>query len=318
MYYDMSENNLLPALSSDAIFGKSKRYIQKALLRKESGDLDEYQLWASLALELLGKSALAQIHPSLIVDPTHFQSLFAASGVNISTDVKTIAAHTLFERLRHLRPAFDEKVKIFCNAIAQRRNAELHSGEAPFRSMRTDAWEAQYWHAAQIILEMVKSSLDDWLGASQAETPKTILKHAFEAKRQAVIIRVERAREFFESRKKADRENALAEADSRHAYHYRNLFTLIGDNEWATKCPACGGKAFLTGTQIEEAVVDTYGNEDGAWESVEKTFSAEQFHCPVCDLFLDGTEEIEAAGLDVYHSENDEREMEYEPGYGND
>ena len=42
MYYDMSENNLLPALSSDAIFGKSKRYIQKALIRKESGDLDEY------------------------------------------------------------------------------------------------------------------------------------------------------------------------------------------------------------------------------------------------------------------------------------
>jgi len=31
--------------------------------RTVSGDLDEYQLWASLALELLGKAALARIHP---------------------------------------------------------------------------------------------------------------------------------------------------------------------------------------------------------------------------------------------------------------
>jgi hypothetical protein len=318
MHRSMIEKKLLPALSPDALFGKSKLYIQKALSRKDDGDLDEYQLWASLALELLGKSVLAQIHPSLIADPTHFESLFAASGINISTDLKTIGAHTLFKRLQHLVPKFDDKMKTFCNAISQRRNAELHSGETPFRAMRTDAWEAQYWHSAQVILGMKQSSLDDWLGASMAKKPKAFLKHVAEARKQAVLVRLQRARDAFATLKKKDRDRLIFEAASRQAYHYRDLFTVLTDGQWEAECPACGGKAFIAGIKIEEEVTDTYTDEDGAWESVERTLSAEQFHCPVCDLFLDGAEEIEASGLDGEHVETDDREMEYEPDYGND
>ncbi|MDR7050007.1 hypothetical protein J2X54_002462 [Duganella sp. 3397] len=314
----MSNMKVPAALHPEAIFSKSKEYIRKALLRKEGNDLDEYQLWSSLALELLGKAALAKIHPSLIADPTHAPSLFAAAGHNLSTDVKTIAAHTLFERLRTVVPRFDERTKKFCSEIALRRNAELHSGETPFKAMRLDAWEAQYWHAAQIILEPLGAGLDDWLGASQSESPKALLRHSIEARRQAVAVRVERSKEDFLGRKKADQKSALDQAASRHAYHYRNLFTLVSDNEWGCECPACTGLAFMAGVQINEEVVDTYGDEDGAWESVETTYSAEQFHCPVCDLFLDGGDEIEAAGLDTLYSETSEREMEYEPEYGND
>jgi hypothetical protein len=65
-------------------------------------------------------------------------------------------------------------------------------------------------------------------------------------------------------------------------------------------------------------VVDTYGDEYGAWEQVDVRYSAEQFHCPVCDLFLDGSDEIDYADLETEHSETEEREMEYEPDYGND
>lgn len=314
----MNEKRLHIALDANAIYAKSKLYIRKALLRKEGGDLDEYQLWASLAIELLGKSALARIHPSLIADPQHFQSLFAAASLNISSDIKTIAAHTLFERLRHAHPTFDEKMKSFCSAIALRRNAELHSGDTPFRSMRLEAWEAQYWHATSSILEMMSSSLDDWLGISLAETPKAILSLATEAKKQSVLVRIERAREVFEGRKKAEREHAIEEAEERSWFHYRDLFTLVADGRWSKKCPACGGKAYLAGMQVNEDVIDTYGDEDGAWESVEVTYSAEQFHCPVCNLFLDGADEIEAADLDLEFVDISEREMEYEPDYGND
>ncbi|MGH6936712.1 MAG: hypothetical protein ACRED2_11115 [Methylocella sp.] len=105
--------NLLPALSEEAIFNKSRVYIHRAMRAKNAEDMDEYQLWASLALELLGKAALARIHPSLIVDPSHQVSLFAASGVVLGTDVKTITWHTLFERLRHLSPRFGGSVRGF-------------------------------------------------------------------------------------------------------------------------------------------------------------------------------------------------------------
>ena len=107
------------AINGDALHTKSKVYISRALARKGADDLDEYQLWASLALELLGKAALARKHPSLVVDPTHWQSMFVAAGINVTTDVKTITAKTLFERLAHLVPRFDKKVQKFCQDIAE-------------------------------------------------------------------------------------------------------------------------------------------------------------------------------------------------------
>jgi len=314
----MTEKKLHPALDPDAIFGKAKIYISKALGRKEAGDLDEYQLWASLAIELLGKAALAGIHPSLIVDPTHPESLLSASGINLSTDIKTITAKTLFERLRHIIPSFDEATKKYCTNISLRRNAELHSGETPFRTMRLDAWEAHYWHASQIILEHMDATLEDWLGATQAKAPKAIIEHAKAAKRLAVEVRIVKAKEAFGARKRSDRESLLQDAESSRAFHYRNLFNLIADRKWECRCPACGGKAILAGVQVGEEVVDTFTDEDGAWEQVETYYSAEEFRCPVCELFLDGSDEINYAGLDSEHSEIDERQMEYEPEYGND
>src|SRR3546814_3224412 len=73
--------------------------------------------------------------------------MFVAAGINVTTDVKTITAKTLFERLAHLVPRFDKTIQKFCKDIAERRNAELHSADLPFRTMRLEAWEARYWHA---------------------------------------------------------------------------------------------------------------------------------------------------------------------------
>lgn len=78
-------DNVFIAINGDALHAKSKVYISRALARKALNDLDEYQLWASLALELLGKAALAQKHPSLVVDPNHSASLFVAAGIHALT-----------------------------------------------------------------------------------------------------------------------------------------------------------------------------------------------------------------------------------------
>ncbi len=52
-------------------------------------------------------------------------------------------------------------------------------------------------------------------------------------------------------------------------------------------------------------------------EEVEKTYGAEEFRCPTCDLHLDSRDEIEAAGLDPDQTEVETREREFEPDYGN-
>src|SRR5688500_1411823 len=96
----------ITAFDFSALLGKSKAYIGRALRAKNAGELDEYQLWASLSLELLGKAALAHINPALVADPKETGSLLAACGIVTKQDVKSIPAHTLFDRLKHIEKTF--------------------------------------------------------------------------------------------------------------------------------------------------------------------------------------------------------------------
>jgi len=303
----MSKENI-PALNREAIFGKSKKYILKALRAKDSNDLEEYQLWASLALELLGKAALASVHPSLIVDPQHSESLFAASGISIKTDIKTINGNTLFARLKYLSHRFDNGVKNFCDTIAQRRNAELHSGELSFKFMNL-AWEERYWHAAEIILECMNFSLEDWLGASKAKVPQEIMAHTTQARISVARIKVEEAKKRFLSQKSTEIKKRLLEASAKHVLNYSKVFSLFADHEWEITCPACTAKALLAGMQCHEEVL----KREDCEEMVEQLFSAEEFYCPVCELHLYNHDEIEAIGIETVHSECKTRERAYEP-----
>ena len=316
----MKSPELLPAVSAEAIYAKSKAYAQRALRCKGAGELDEYQLWASLALELLGKACLARVHPSLIVNPLDHISVFAASGVNLGTDIKTIASHTLFDRLQLITQGFDEKVKKFCDDISQRRNAELHSGEVPFKEMKLSAWEGPYWHAAQLVLGRMSLTLEEWLGASQARAPKQIIVHARQAIIDAALIRIERAKELFEKRPKKEREAAFKEVSAKDVSYYPSMRTLFG-GRWRTKCPACGGEAIMAGKQFHEEVVGNYNEveeEEAGEELVEKTYFSERFFCPVCELRLNGQDEIGAAALETEHTETETRERRYEEEYNNE
>lgn len=310
-------DDIFIAINADALFNKSKVYIGRALARKAQNDLDEYQLWASLALELLGKAFLAGKHPSLVVDPTHWQSLFVAAGMPVTTDVKTITAKTLFERLAHILKRFDKDVQAFCLSIAERRNAELHSGDIPFRTMKLDAWEARYWHACDLILDAFTSSLEEWLGADDAKAPRVVLEEAASALEAAVVVRLEAARSRFADRKKADREAALESSKTLVPYAQHSLFKSSYDEIWVCECPACSARAFMAGDQVSEEISEE--NDEGVvWEIVERELFGGEFQCPTCELSLRGSDEIEAAEISPYHILREERQMEYEPDYGND
>src|SRR5258706_7746913 len=154
-----------PALEREALYAKSQIYIRRGLRAQAAVETEEYQLWASLALELLGKAALSKVHPALVADPNHYQSLFAACGRQLSPDIKTITAKTLFERLSHIEKSFDSRHQKFCEQMAIRRNAELHSGESPFSGMSAEIWEREFWGAIVIVLQMQDETLESWLGA---------------------------------------------------------------------------------------------------------------------------------------------------------
>ena len=302
-----NKGRIKAAISSDALFGKSKVYIQRALSAKNSQDLDGYQLWAALALELLGKAALASRHPSLIVNPQHSLSLLAAAGINVSVDIKTITAKTTCERLVHLSRGFDHSVRSFCFALFDRRNAELHSGEAPFREMNLSAWEARYWYAADLILKMLNSSFYEWLKEEDAEISREIVRQAYEATEHAVRLRIEQHA--------ADKQEG-------------GEVVLDGgyDGEWEMECPACGGWGSMVGTRYEEEVVHDehivrqHLREEDLWyyEVVRTRYVGEEFYCESCGLHLDSYLEVEAAELDYEHEEEGVRVAEYVAEYANE
>lgn len=243
--------------------------------------------------------------------------MFVAAGVNVTTDVKTITAKTLFERLVHFIPKFDKTIQKFCQDIAERRNAELHSADLPFKTMKLDAWEARYWHACDTILHQMGSSLEQWLGAADAAAPRQLLDEAAKALEAAVELRVLAAREQFEALKKMERERLSAEADLREPQHQTSLFKGIYGEIWPEVCPACKCRAFMTGEQTGEDISEER-DQDAIWETVNREFVGEEFRCPTCELTLIGSDEIDAAGLNYIHEDQQEREMEYEPDCGND
>jgi hypothetical protein len=310
-----------PALQVEALYAKSQVYIRKGLRAKHDEDLEEYQLWASLALELLGKAGLSSIHPALIADPTHFQSLFAACGHQISPDIKTITAKTLFPRLAHISKRFDARVQVFCEQLSLRRNSEIHSGESPFSGMKADAWEKKYWHAIEVILELQEKNLDQWLGAEDSKAPKQMLADADAAIQMAVETRISHAKEVFLANHKntAERVSYIKQLEAKSPREYwRDFDTLSLDGYEINACPSCGARGVVGGLLWHEEVSDDDNSDDPYFESVERTYSAEEFLCKVCNLRLLGTREIEASDLSAEFFETEVRERVFEPDYGND
>jgi hypothetical protein len=313
-----------PALERDALYAKSQVYIRRGLRAQADNDTEEYQLWASLALELLGKAALAKVHPVLVADPTHYQSIFAACGRQLSADIKTIAAKTLFERLGHIDKSFDTRHQKFCAQMALRRNAELHSGQSPFSGMSAEAWEKEFWGAVETVLAMQNETLKSWLGAEDAKAPAKIIEQAAEALQWAVQHRVSRCKEDFETKYQDPKRRQERIEESKEL--------TWNDYSWEGRgratCPACSAFGFLGGTLWTEEVTDTeegwltddrgefYGGPP--METVKRTFNVETFECPVCSLHLYGTKEIAAADLPDEFSTEEVRELEFEPEYGND
>lgn len=318
-----------PSLHPDALRGKSRLYIQRGFRAKIAGDFEEYQLWASLALELLGKAALAKVHPALIADPQSKDSLFAACGRQISSEIKTIAAKTLFDRLTHISKNFDARHQRFCDQMAIRRNAELHSGEAPFAGMSEEAWEREYWGALEIILEIQGLTLKEWVGADNASAPAKILEAAEKALDWSVKHRVRRCTEDFGEKHKNPKDlAAVIERSLTRGMPVPIAQKVSAYDSYATqKCPACTCLGYVGLSLWEEEITEEeteFQAPNGEWypdvpsEKIESTYNIEEFICPECDLNLFGVKEIAAAGLASEVRKTTIREREYEPDYGND
>jgi hypothetical protein len=313
-----------PAISDEALYGKAALYAQRALEAKEADENDAYQLWATLSLELLGKSALARVHPSLVVDPKNANSMLEACGISTATVVRTIDANEVFVRLKHVVPGFNSLAFAACKELADRRNAELHSGHASYIGIDLEAWEGKLWHAMRLILQSSGKDLEDFIGHAAAQKKEELIAHVAHLRHESALQKIAHAREQFEKEEDGKKrpvkmlEELRAQSQSRSWWHVFRKMRGTHDQHWSRECPACQCNAVLGGEKDFEELTEDQEEITPGWEEVETTYSPAEFLCEQCGLQLIGTDELSAADLSDEIVEVQEREISYEPDYGND
>ncbi len=309
--------------SADALYNKSRVFVQRGIQARNSGDDAGFQFWASLSLELLGKAALAAIHPSLVADPSHLDSLLAAVGHSHGgAAVRSIMAKTLLlDRLPRVVKGFDKRATEFCMLLTARRNEELHSGAVPYIGVHIESWVPSYWLVSSTILLAYGKTLEDWLGTAEAKLARDVIATAMTALEQAVLGRIADRRAWFDTTypAKSQRRGVIRDEVKRNWGIMEPFGRMVGDATQQQQCPACESVGALTGDEYDSEVYDTapdYDTPPGRY--INRQYESLAFRCRACGLPLDGRQEIEIADLPTEFEIQSEWEPDYEPDYGNE
>lgn len=297
----------------DALWLKAKLFMNLATEDGDHRTFEERALWASLALELLGKAALSKVSPLLIAVP-HEEGInvLIASGL-MAGDARfeSINASTLFKRCARAFKPFSESQAI---AIARARNSYVHGGEPTFSKLPPEAWWPRFWAQAVILVHAQDRTLEELLGGRGSQDAERHLATNSKNIEHRTEMLLERARQRVELAKSGAH-------TAKQAAEWARPVSLDAGLKYDTTatCPACGGEGKLEGEhdQDHEIIVDRISDEDfDVW--VEVTVDADYFSCQNCRLVLDDFELLDQAGLETTFTTLGDVADFAEPDYGND
>lgn len=298
----------------DALWLKARLFINHAMDPGEPRGFDERALWAWLALELLGKAALARVSPLLIAAPNEEgTNLLAASGL-VSGDgpVTTVPALTVFKRCARAFRPFNLSE---CVQVMHNRNEYLHSGSASFTSLPESAFWPAFWSQAALLVLAQGRDIADFVGDERVHEVETHLARNKQHLQQRVETLLGRARQGLEL-------VASGNASERIVKIYRHGGDLRAGLQYSTArlCPACDALGTLEGSQ-ESGHELRYEQiaEDDFIVCADVTVYADHFSCPNCRLVLNGADLLDVAGLDTeFETAGDPADFVVEDEYGND
>ncbi|MGB6059377.1 MAG: hypothetical protein WBF71_14055 [Microthrixaceae bacterium] len=299
---------------ADALWLKAKLFINHALDDDVDRTDEERALWASLALELLAKSALSRASPLLIAAPTEEgQNLLAASGlVRGDATFKSILAKTLFSRCaRAFRPFNAQEA----TRIADNRNEYLHAATPLFSPIPLDAWWPRYWAQTQVLVNACDRSLEDFVGSKRVASVETALEQNTRNIHQRLDMLIERARQRLARFEQA-------EMSTRELEDWTRPHLLVAGHQYweAAECPACSwSDGLIEGDEVSESEVRTEQVSESdfdVWLEIE--VGVDHFSCENCRLVLDSYDLIDAAGLPTKIEAIGDASDLWEPDYGND
>jgi hypothetical protein len=297
----------------EALWIKAKLFLNHAMDSDESRGFEEQALWASLALELLAKAALARVSPLLIAEPSEEgTNLLMASGL-VEGDARftSVRAQTIYTRCSKAFKPFSQKEAL---AINRARNEYLHGAGIGFNGIPPDAWWARYWAQAAILVNALDTDIDDLVGSDRVGIVEGHLAQNARNLEHRVEMLTERAKQ-----RLAQYQSGVLPSRVAKEWDYPANLSAGLTYHADEPCPACGHDGLLEGEDVQSSEIRYEQIDAEDYEvSAELTVGADYFSCPRCRLVLDSYELLEAAGVSVTFEATGDVSDFMEPEYGND
>ncbi|MFJ9756650.1 hypothetical protein [Streptomyces sp. NPDC101149] len=267
-------------MDAEQLKGSSRRWMNAALAAFVEGpEHHDFAVHhAGVATEHLLKAYLAGLHPALIVDGGHFDSLLHATGLGSHagplTKVKTIGLIEAHTRVTKLLPGKIQIEKKDLAPLADARNGVAHS--AIHDSTQSEAVFTACLRLVDPILEELKVDPNSYWGPYLVLHDKLVEEQVRQERVAAEALLV-KARSLFEQRfghmSHKERDVVLAAITS------KPMITM--DQEAPRECPACGSQGWVAG---EVEAVHIYNDGQVTVDPEEVLLNPHAFQCAACDL----------------------------------
>lgn len=308
---------------AEQLWQKTRLYAARAASEEQEGPL--FALWSVMAMELLGRTVVANVHPALLADPQNPDNLMYAFGLGQVRKPRSVPARTVFHRCAVIVDDFTDEELKSALALIELRNEELHSGGVPFEGLKTAAWLAGYYKVCEVMLRSLGWGMADMFGEEQAAAAEQIIAGAEEQLESEVRTYIALEARTFKRRNAEEQARLRTAATSRCEALAEEAISPHQMGNVAA-CPACGTDAWMTGdfVRLGEPVAD----EDAIVQEIIKIPT--RLKCFACDLEIVGYGRLHAIGMgglfakqfredpaSYFDIEFDPSEY-YEPDYGNE
>ncbi len=285
--------------SKEALLAKAERYCE-AMYEADQGDW-RFGFWSTLIMEMLIRASASSVSPALLADRRDWAQVVYASGRQPNTkkfSPRSVEITVLIDCVENTFPEFTSEMGAFCVVHAQRRNAEVHSGEMPFDMLGSGVWLPQFYAVCKCLLDVLEVKLEDFFPEDIAEAAETQIKAAADEAAKAVWASINAHKQVWESKSSAEQATLQEAAKAKMTRHYGHRVS----------CPACSSVAVLHGQPHGPARRQL--EEDEIVERQQKLPNA--FECLACGLRITGFSKLMACGLgDTFTTTYNYEPMDY-------
>lgn len=275
----------------EPLFTKAKLFFEKA--NEEDKDELYFGLYCALGLELLARSAVSSVSPTLLGEPDkdHKNLLHALNLGSAKSQPKSIGIVQVLILCQHLITDFTESNFKIAKAIVNRRNEEVHSGGAAFDEYPTQKWIAGFYKCCKLLSEFQSESLNSLFGEEIQEEAELILEVIEEEVIGKTKTLIAAHKKVFENKEVEVKETLKNEAEKLGA-------SLAYKGHHRVNCPSCTCISTVFGEPYGKHKIEHTDDEIIVRQSILPT----KFNCTACELKFTGYSSLKAADIASHYT----------------